>query len=319
MKQVILDPIYETTEDYEQMENRIAENWRENLYLPLIEALKLPEDTIQNATSPLIEAIKAGRVKFNRGAFSGKFNAGVSKELKQLGAKWDRKTSTFRLPYGDLDEEIRRAITLSEDRFFRVMKRLDDLLRKWLPEKIADKVKLTDLFSTRIFDVDKQIRKSLKGITVQPELSEKNKKEIAAGYSENMKLYIKDWTADEIKRLRKLVMKQAMSGERIDDLAQKINDRYGVSKRKAEFLARQETALLMAEFKKTRYVEAGSDGYYWTCVKGSPSHPVRPMHKALDGQYIKWSSPPVVNDKGDRKHAGCDYNCRCTPKVAIKF
>jgi hypothetical protein len=35
------------------------------------------------------------------------------------------------------------------------------------------------------------------------------------------------------------------------------------------------------------------------------------MHKALDGKRFKFSEPPVVNKKGERRNPGGDIQCRC--------
>ena len=105
----------------------------------------------------------------------------------------------------------------------------------------------------------------------------------------------------------------------LEKLAKKIKASYGVSQSKATFLARQESNLLLAKFRESRYNEIGCDEYIWQTVVGSPSSPVREGHARLNGTRQRFSNPPVVNKKGDRKNPSEDYGCRCRPKPVIRF
>lgn len=319
MSEIVIKPIQETTQDYERMEDRIRDNWKKQLYEPLLSDIGAPDTVLKNSTDDLIDAIASGRIRFYRGQFTGRFNAAVSRELKRIGAKWNRKHGSFEIPLGSLPIEIKTSISASEDRWLRTVKKLDQTIRKMLPAKIADQCKLEDLFDMSITRVDKEIRDSVRSITVTPELSKKQRAKIAEEYTENMRLYIKEWTEKEIVTLRKTVQKSAMGGNRYETLVKQIQNRYDVSQNKAKFLARQETSILMSEFKKVRYQDAGSEEYIWGCVAGSKNHPVRPMHKRLEGKRFRWNTPPVVNMKGDRKNPGCDYGCRCFAKPVVKF
>lgn len=318
-KEKVIPPIREVTDDWDKMKKIIQDNWKNNLYLPILEIFNAPDDTLKNSSDDLIQAIMSGRIQFSRGQFSGRFNAAVSRELRKIGAVWDRKQGAFKVPYGNLSIEIKNAISLSESRFIHTMKKLDQMINKLNSEEITEKVKLTDLFNTRIYETEKDIRKSLKGITVSPELTKEQREKVAAAYTENIKIFIKDWTEKEIVKLRKTVIKSTLAGNRYETLISEIKKRYEVSERKARFLARQETSILMSEFKKVRYQDAGSNEYIWTCVAGSANHPVRPMHKKLNGTRQSWKKPPIVNNKGDRKNPGMDYGCRCTVKPIVKF
>lgn len=73
-------------------------------------------------------------------------------------------------------------------------------------------------------------------------------------------------------------------------------------------MARQETSLLTAKYRKLRYTDVGITKYRW-----STSHDdrVRKRHKELDGQVFDFEAPPIVNEKGDRKNPGEDFGCRC--------
>lgn len=322
MKTIELKPIKESTEDFEAIEKKIKEVFRREVYLPAIRELNGPSKTLTNAREDLLEAIRTGRITFYRGTFSGRFNASISKELKSLGARWDRKTGTFKISQSLLPYEVRGNISASESRFQEKISKIDKQLAKILPEEIADKVKVEHMFDRTLWKTNKSLQESVKGITVAPDLTPEMRKRIAAEWQDNMKIWIKDFTQEEISKLRKDLQKSVFTGNRYETAAQSIKKSYGVTENKAKFLARQETALLMAKFKETRYQAAGIDQYKWQTVAGTKNHPVRPSHKILEGKIFRWDDPPITTPPGEaqrRNNPGQDYNCRCFAKPIVTF
>lgn len=169
------------------------------------------------------------------------------------------------------------------------------------------------------FDSMETKKKVLSQIVISPKIEGDQAKEIAREYSENMKLSIKGWTDEKVKELRGLVQEKVMAGERYEGLAKIIQDSYGTTQSKAQFLARQETNLLTTQIKEQRYKAAGVTEYRWRCVSGSPNHPVRPLHKIHDNKIFSFDNPPIVDKKGNRKNPGEDYNCRCTAVPIVRF
>lgn len=156
-------------------------------------------------------------------------------------------------------------------------------------------------------------------VVIQPKFTPEQVTKIAEEYTENMKMYIKGWTEENIIKLREEIKQNTLEGKRFEGIVSAIENNYGVSQSKAKFLARQETNLLATKLKETRYLDAGVTEYRWVCVKGSPAHPVRPMHKKLDGTVHSWNNPPIVDQKGNRKNPGEDFNCRCVAKPIVRF
>lgn len=315
-KLVELKPLRETSSDYDEIESYLVAFFRKEIYVPLIEELGA-KDLLKNSSDDLIDAIVSGRITFERGVFRGQFNSRVSKELKKLGAKW--KGGAFHILRSDLPASISKAIDRAQATFEKKLHKIDDKLSKILPAEIAGKIRLEKLFDTVIWKADRRFQDTVSGLTVAPELSEEQRMKIAREYTENMRLYIKDWTEKEIVELRKRVLTTITAGNRYETLVKTIRSSYGVSQNKAKFLARQETSLLMAKFRETRYTDVGIKEYRWCNVVGSPKHPVRPMHKALNNKVFRWDEPPIVNEKGERKNPGEDYNCRCFARPIVRF
>lgn len=310
MKKVILPPIKERPQDYDDLEDIISMLFKDEIYKPLMDEVAFEHSKIlRNATGGfLLKKISDGTISFYRGTFSGKFSAKSTIELRKIGAKWDSKTKTFKMQMQKLPPDISKAIKVSGSKFDRIVANIKKRLSKMLPEKIAERLNAKNLFDKSLYQTDRDIQKTLKGITVSPKLTDKERLKIATEYNLNMQRYIKGWTEKEIINLREMIEKESIAGQRFENLVKIIEKRYDVGKSKAKFLARQETGLMMSKFKEARYVDAGSEGYIWKTVAGSAKSPVRPMHKALDGKYIRWDDPPITNPQGDRNHAGEDYN-----------
>lgn len=320
-KVIELRSIKETTEDYERLEETVRQLWRKNLYVPLMKTLGFPTTKLTNSKKDLADALRTGRITYYRGQFSGRFNASISKELKSYGATWDKRTGTFRLPQSSLPSELRAVIAASDRQFRAKIADIDKKLSQILPDEIAEKLHATSIFDTSLWKVQKEFEDTVFNLTVAPKLSDLQRQKIAAEWNDNMKLWIRDWTAEEIRKLRGEMQKTIFTGNRYESAVKTIQKSYGSSQAKAKFLARQETGLLMAKFKETRYTDAGIMEYRWGCVAGSPKHPVRPWHKALEGKIFRWDNPPVTTKPGEavrRNNPGEDYNCRCFARPIVR-
>ncbi len=320
-KFIELRSVRETLEDYDAITDRIREVFKKELYLPLLKILSIPTAKLSNSRDSLLRAIQQGVITYADGTFQGSFNSHTSKELRDLGAKWDRKTSTYKLSETKLTLDVREAVSTSQARFIEKLKQLDVKLQKILPAEIANKLKIEDIFDSQLWKVDKAVKKTLENITVTPTLTKDQRQQIAAEWQGNMDLWIKDFAEEQIKELRKSVRDSVFKGNRYESLVKSIQDNYGVTSNKAKFLARQETNLLMAKFKETRYEDAGVFEYRWRCVAGSKNHPVRPSHLALNGKIFRFDTPPVTTDPSEpqrRNNPGEDYNCRCYAVPVIR-
>ena len=314
-----LKPLQDKPEDYANLEEAILEVFKEEIYLPILKLLGEKKAKLENSTDDLIRAIRSGRVKHFRGHFIGKYSSTLTRELRGLGAKWDRKHGSWKIPLSKLPVEVRDEITSSEAKFKESLRKVSTLLEDMDHEKLAVKVPFDKLFDTTLYKLNKRFKDSVLGLGVVPEMTPKLKEALSEEYVKNLKTAIADFTRKETSQLREKIQDMYLKGHRYDTLVEKIQRSYGVSTNKAHFLARQETNLVTAKYRETRFKEAGVDKYIWRCVVGSPNHPVRPLHKKNDGKIYSWDKPPVVNDLGDRKHPGEDFNCRCIAIPVVEF
>ena len=126
---------------------------------------------------------------------------------------------------------------------------------------------------------------------------------------------IKSLPLNAAQRVQDLATRAVIEGGRADELSGLIMAIGGVTKARANTIARTEISRATTLFTQSRAEALGSDGYIW---RDSGDSDVRHRHAELNGQYVPWDKPPVVDIKsGRRAHAGCDINCRCYPEPVI--
>lgn len=258
----------------------------------------------------LIKAIRAGKVQYTGKDFEGTFNSIISKEIKEMGGNWDRKFKRWHLPQDKLTFDLKVAIAQAQMKDKALNGQIEAYLDN-LEDKLAKAdtdYDLKEYFGTVIEDLNKIFEAGIGDMVVAPELTPEMVENIKREWSDNMNLYIKGWTEESIKRLRRRVWNNGLNGYRSTDLIKEIQHDYNVSFNKAKFLARQETSLLMSQFREERYKSAGVERYRWSTAGDSR---VRSRHKELNGHIFDWDNPPIVDNLGHRAHPGQDFNCRC--------
>jgi SPP1 gp7 family putative phage head morphogenesis protein len=305
------------------VEDQIIAMLRDLIFKPLVHTLKAIDAgaklSLVNAAKedPLIVALRSGRVQYTNGTFSGQFSAGITSSIRRLGGTFSERTRTFKIS-PDLVPNWMKAEAAAYQLKAReinaeLRRRLNEIQRNIVYDinvRPIDAMPTVDAFEEGFKGAAKQLE-------VSPELNEASRKKLAAEYSENMKLYIQNFAVREIGSLRDAVEANAVEGYRSDKLIPTIKKRYGVSVRKAKFLARNETSIFMSKYHEERYSEAGVTHYVWSTshdsrVRPSPGTHGSDNHRRLDGKVFAFSDPPYVDTiKMRRANPGQDYNCRC--------
>lgn len=126
---------------------------------------------------------------------------------------------------------------------------------------------------------------------------------------------IKSLPLNAANRVQDLASRAISEGIRSEEIAGLIMATGHVTKSRANTIARTETSKASTVFTQARAKSIGSQGYIW---RDSGDGDVRHDHHLLNGIFIHWDSPPIVDSKrGIRAHAGCIYNCRCYPEPVI--
>jgi len=280
------------------------------LFRELLDSVKAytAQKALLNANvNALARALRQGRIQYIDGMFVGQFSAPLGRELRAIGATFDKTRKAYKLPPRLLPSDLRAALSFADAQ----AKVLTDNLRgalKRTEEQLNFKLAKVDVVKpATVKAINADFQKVVEAISIKPQVSAEAQAKIAEEYNDNMKIYIKDFVQAEIKELRDIVEGNAMAGGRYDSLIAGFKERYGVTQNKAKFLARQETALMMSSFRKARFTEMGVKHYRWSAVPSA-----RPDHKALDGKVFAYANPPVTDRAtGARNNPGQDFNCRC--------
>lgn len=117
--------------------------------------------------------------------------------------------------------------------------------------------------------------------------------------------------------MQNVILEGFKDGLHVKALTKQLQETYRLSKRKAELLARDQTASLNSQITRLQHADAGITKYRWSTSKDAR---VRDCHKALDGRVFEWDRPPqmwyMTKSRG-RVYTGryCapgeDYTCRC--------
>jgi SPP1 gp7 family putative phage head morphogenesis protein len=286
---------------YTPIEKQIQQYFYETYYNPIIELL---QDPLYNSRSTVITALRAGKISYSDGVFSGKFNIAMSRDLSKY-AKYDSRSRTWK---GNPPPDVLAAAVVANSKNKKLHDKINILLND-LQTEIEDSPKILAMSiesPTKLMDTE--MKKDLVNLGITPELSPFTQQKLIEDYNKNQNLNIKNWNNEQIERLRDTVSRFALKGYRKSALIEMIANEWEVSKNKAKFLARQETSLYMSKLRRERFLDAGVTKYKWST---SHDERVRKRHAHLNGTIQTFGSPPVTDDKGNRNEPGEDFNCRC--------
>ena len=106
----------------------------------------------------------------------------------------------------------------------------------------------------------------------------------------------------ELERVAGYIERGLQDGTSIREIEKDIQKSFGITRRRAKLIARDQTTKLNASLTKLRQQEVGVTEYVW---QTSGDERVRPTHRANDGKTFRWDKPPATG------HPGSDVNCRC--------
>ena len=120
---------------------------------------------------------------------------------------------------------------------------------------------------------------------------------------------IKSIPQKTFNEIENIVFSGITTGERWENLADDIEERFDVSESRANLIARDQVSKLNGQLTQMRQTELGVSKYIW---RTSLDERVRDSHRAKEGQEYDWSNPPA-----DTGHPGQDFQCRCTPEPVL--
>lgn len=265
-------------------------------------------ENIFNDNDILKNALLTNKIQYIDGFFYGDFNSSISKELRKLGADFNNlkkafKLESFKIP-ADLFDAILENKSITQNKFSK----FQSILNRFSENENI--INVDKIIYSYLSTIDKKIVNNIKNVSIAPKLSEQNKIDIANEYTNNINLYIKNFDKNLTLKLRKELTELILNKNyNYKSLSKIIQKGYNITNNKADFLARQETSLLLSKFETSRYSESGLYYYIWDTSKDER---LRKDHKLLEGYIFDTRNPPIVDQKTRKKaNPGEDYNCRC--------
>lgn len=222
----------------------------------------------------------------------------------------------------DIDEQLIPAITAAAPEYTQdawggdIQRVIEDLLSRWTSRgfrRLADRL-AASFVRTTLSAIDREQKRSF-GIDVLQD-SPKIRSTMEAAAIQNANL-IKSIPERYLNNVANSVLTNMRTGLLPREVAKQIEDEYGVTQRRARFIARDQTAKINGELTKQRQIDAGYEYFLW--LDGDDER-VRASHRAIaeaDVGYGKgvyrWDDLPT-NERGERIQPGSDFNCRCSSR-----
>lgn len=198
-------------------------------------------------------------------------------------------------------------------------KRVKELSRQWtkrfddMAEKIAD-----DFAKKGVKHTDSSFMAALKdaGWTVQFKVTPVMRDAINATIQENVSL-IKSIPEQYLMEVEGLVMRGFTRGRDLHDISQELQKRYGVTKRRAALISRDQCNKLTATVTQARRTELGITQAIWV-HSGAGKHP-RPSHVKAGKDKAVFDVQKGLFLDGEWVLPGQAINCRCSSKSVLPF
>ena len=269
-------------------------------------------------------AFRQGRLYFKEGKIYGDFkDARLVKELQKLG-KYNKMEKYFEVE--SLPHELWEIDADNRIKIKDVERYIDSFLNDFVEniDKSIDFIGLS--YNNTINNYNKQFTANLTSLGITPTLTEKETQLLNENYVNNTKYDIKNMALNSIQNLRAkmkdLVLKDGTNNR---EIAKILINNYNLTQKRALFIARQESNLLLAEYSKNNYIRTGIRKFEWQTagdekVRNYPNNNLNGgNHKYLDGQVFEFDKPPVINlITGERGLPGQAYNCRCVMVPVIE-
>lgn len=113
---------------------------------------------------------------------------------------------------------------------------------------------------------------------------------------------IRSLANDVADRIERLALGSVLEGTSNRETAKALSELEGISRRRAQLIARDQASKLNGAMNQFRQEQAGVTHYKWsTTIDGRE----RPDHHARNGRVFAWNTPPSDG------HPGRAINCRC--------
>lgn len=313
---MLIKPVIDKQSYFNLMTNALLAYLRDGIYLPMFEIFSTRPSKAFNGIDVIVEALNSGDIYYDNrvGGFKAikRFNNRVAKELQDMGAKYNAHQKCYKIAFDKLPSNLLVAIAKADALFSDRIR----LLQRFLAEVegnvdlIVESMVFDDQLATVLDQEGNEIQKTVRHLhVIEPELSPSQQKAMTEQYTNNVSTAIKGWLPDRMQSLRQKIQRLVLDGFRQDAVEKLLLNEYNVATNKAKFWARNETSLVLSEFKRQQYTAMGFTKFIWKTRKDST---VRDEHRELEGRTFFYDNPPIIDKRtGKTGLPGQTYNCRC--------
>jgi SPP1 gp7 family putative phage head morphogenesis protein len=187
---------------------------------------------------------------------------------------------------------------------------MDDLARQWQSNFDVGAEKLAEWFANKTKSyADGSLQRILKdaGFSVDFKMTPTMQDAFEAVIHENVGL-IKSIASQHLQDVQGLVMRSVQQGRNLGELSDELIKRYGVTKRRAALIAKQENNKATMVINRVRQLEIGVKEGVWRHSRAGV-HP-RASHIAASGKVFDIDKGMKID--GDYIMPGELFHCRCT-------
>jgi SPP1 gp7 family putative phage head morphogenesis protein len=185
------------------------------------------------------------------------------------------------------------------------------LTKRWLKKFDRAAPRLAKYFATAVHKrTDIALAKILRdgGFSVKFQMSEGMKDVLQATTAENVGL-IKSIGSQYLGEVEGLVMRSASAGRDLGAMAKQLEKRYGVTKRRAALISKDQNNKASANMQRVRQLEVGITKATWLHSGGGKVP--RPTHVANSGKTYDVAKGWFDPHEKQWIHPGTLINCRC--------
>lgn len=200
-----------------------------------------------------------------------------------------------------------------------LQKELNELKAQWFKRFNRDGKKLADFYAWNIqMRSDAMLKSNLKksGFSVKFKMTKAQNDILQALINENVSL-IKSIPQKYLGDVEGLVMRSVQTGRDLGALSKKLQKTYGVTKRRAALIARDQNNKATGAMNRARQVELGITEAIWVHSHAGevprPSHLKAGRDKVRYDVSVGWYDP----NEGEYILPGQLINCRCTSRSVI--
>jgi SPP1 gp7 family putative phage head morphogenesis protein len=196
-------------------------------------------------------------------------------------------------------------------------KSVKQLSKQWSKRFNDMAPKLARYFATQVSRrSDKTLQRILKqgGISVEFKMTKAQRDVMRATVNANVAL-IRSIPQQYLHQVEGMVMRSVQEGRNLSDLSKDLKKQFGITKRRAALIARDQNNKASSALSRVRRLELGIDEAIWI-HSGGGKHP-RPTHVRNDGKRFNikkgWWDPAIKR----YTWPGVEIGCRCVDRPVI--